>query len=186
MYILGNSETIILREMRQKNTHNVRVGVYLVVAIILALFFIPSVVSAMVTLQDLPTTSYSQNNGFGYGSSVTIFPVEVSPGEKVTVSITVSNTGDVEITYEIVLQVNDVVEDTQQLTVGAGTAEKVNFTLSKDTIGTHRVNIGDLSGSFVVREGAPSVINWWLVGGIIAIVVAVATTIWLSVIRQVD
>jgi len=158
--------------MRQKNGYRVALSITLTVAIIVALSFFFSPVMA--------------DDGYGYGDALSISPSEVGFGEEVSISVTLINTGDVEETYEVVLKIDGIVEDTKEVTIGAGTSKTVTFTTSRDVAGTYAVSAGGLSGSFVVREGAPSVLNWWLIGGIIAAVVAAATVVWLSVIKKIE
>lgn len=163
----------MLREdMRQKNGYRVALSITLTVAIIAALLIFFSPVMA--------------DDGYGYGDALSISPSEVGFGEEVTISVTLINTGDVEETYEVVLKIDGVVEDTKEVTIGAGTSKTVTFATSRDVAGTYTVSAGGLSGSFVVGEGAPSVLNWWLIGGIIAAVVATATVVWLSVIKKIE
>ena len=86
-------------------------------------------------------------------------------------------------------------------TRAGGTGEKVTFTASKDVAGTYSVSVDGLAGSFTVKEVAPPpapppivlpppvtppapAVNQWLIGGIIAAVVAAAVTVWLTVIRS--
>jgi len=179
--------TTILGDMRQKNGYRVAVAVTLTLAIVAILLFFFSPVKAVdVTPQDSPTTMYSGDNGYGYGNALSIYPTEVTLGEEVTISVTLTNTGNTEETYEVALKINGVVEDTREVTIGSGSSKTVTFTTARNVPGTYTVSTGGLSGSFVVREGAPSVLNWWLIGGIIAGVVAVVTVIWLSVIRKVE
>ena len=159
-------------DMRQKNGYRVGLSIILTVAIVAALLFFLSPVKA--------------DDGYGYGDALSIHPTEVTFGEEVTISMTLINTGDVEESYEVVLKIDGVVEDTKEVIIGPGSSQTITFTTFRNTAGTYTVNAGDLSGSFVVRERAPSVLNWWLIGGWIAAVVAVITVIWLSVIRKTD
>lgn len=161
-----------MENMRQKNDCRVALPITLAIAIIAVLLFFLSPVRA--------------DNGYGYGNALSISPTEVTFGEEVTVSVTLVNTGEVEETYEVVLKIDGVVEDTKEVSIGAGSSQTVTFTTSRDLAGTYAVSAGGLSGSFVVREGAPLVFNWWIIGGVIAAVVAAATVIWLSLIRKVE
>ena len=158
--------------MRQKNGYRAALSISLTIAIIAAFLFFFSPVKA--------------DDGYGYGNALSISPSEVGFGENVTISVTLVNTSDVEETHEVVLEIDGVVEDTKEVTIGAGTSKTVTFNTSRDVAGTYAVNAGGLSGSFVVRETALALVNWWLIGGIIAAVVAAATVIWLSVIRKIE
>jgi len=101
-------------------------------------------------------------------SALAISPAEVNIGEDVTISALVTNTGDLTGTYEVTLKIDDVVVDTESVTLAGGASEKVTFTTSKGVAATYNVNLNGLPGTFVVKAGQ----NWWLIGGIIAAIVA--------------
>lgn len=119
-------------------------------------------------------------------SSLAISPNEVNVGEEVAITITVANTANKSGSCEITLKINGEVEATKEVDIAGGSSQQVSFTISKDAIGIYVVEVGGLTGSFLVREMAPSPpplppsspptepVNWWLIGGIIA---AVATGI---------
>jgi hypothetical protein len=65
----------------------------------------------------------------------TISPAEVNIGEGVTITVTVTNTGDLIGAHEVVLQING----------------------AKDGADAYTVNIDGVSGSFVVRKEVPAV-----------------------------
>jgi len=88
-------------------------------------------------------------------SSFIISPNEVAPGESVTISVQVANTGEVAGNYELALKIDGVVEASKQITVNAGASQKVTFNVSKDVAKTYSLDINGLSGTFVVIEGAP-------------------------------
>jgi len=163
---------MMLENVRQKNNYRVLLSITLAIAVIAIFLFFFSPVSA--------------DNGYGYGNALSISPPEVTFGEEVTVSVTLVNTSEVEETYEVVLEIDGVVEDTREISIGAGSSQTVTFTTSRDAAGTYTVSAGGQTGSFTVREGAPWVLNWWIIGGVIAAVVAAATVIWLSLIKKVE
>jgi hypothetical protein len=116
-------------------------------------------------------------------SQLSVTPGEVEPGQKVTISATVSNTGGTEDTYEATLKIDGVVETTKKVTVAAGGSQPVSFSVSRDEAGTYKVALDGLSGAFVVATPAPPPVappvappgpNWALFGGIIAAVVLVS------------
>ena len=85
-------------------------------------------------------------------SALEIAPTEVDIGEKVTINVVVSNTGDAAGSYEVTLKIDDVVVTTEEIIDLAGDADqKVTFTISKDAPDTYAVNVNGLSGTFVVR-----------------------------------
>jgi len=109
-------------------------------------------------------------------SGLLVSPSEVYTGESVTISVQVANTGDGAGNYSAVLKINGAIETTKQVAVPAGASGQALFTVAKNVTGTYSVEIGGLTGSFIVKEKpAPSParipINWPLVGGIIGAVV---------------
>jgi len=130
-------------------------------------------------------------------SSLTISPSEVAPGESVTISTEVANTGDVAGSYKVTLKINGVVEATKEITVNAGDSQKVNFTTSRDVAGTYSVDINGLSGSFTVRKKAapppptptlpappPAPINWPAIWSVVGGVIIAGIIIFLTTRRK--
>jgi len=109
-------------------------------------------------------------------SSVSISPQRVNPGEEVTISINVANTGGETGSYNAILYINGVVEDSQSVSVAGGASKNVIFTVSKSDAGVYDVSIAGQSGQFTV------VSTGWFGGGlgtsgIVAIVVIVIALI---------
>ena len=132
--------------------------------------------------------------------SLEITPAEVDIGDTVTISIIVSNTGDATGSYEVTLKIDNVPVATKEVTLPGGAEQKVTFTTTQDAAETYSVSINGLSGSFIVKPAPPppvpppppppevpppaKPINWWLIGGIMCGIIAVAAVVWLTVIRQ--
>lgn len=85
-------------------------------------------------------------------TKLSIDPAEVKPGDKVTITAEVINTGGTGGSYTVELKINGATEATQEVTLAAGASQVVSFTLSKDTPGTYKVTLGVLAGDFVVAE----------------------------------
>jgi len=107
-------------------------------------------------------------------SALSISPQQVQPGQDVTISINVANTGGATGSYNAVLYINSVVEDSQTVSVAAGASKNVIFTVSKTQAGVYDVSLAGQSGQFEVVGGG----GWFGggglgTGGIIAIVVVV-------------
>jgi parallel beta-helix repeat protein len=83
-------------------------------------------------------------------SSLTISPSQVSAGQEVSISITVKNTGDLAGTYTVTLQVNGIVESTENVTLAGGATKLVVFTVTRNAEGTYSIGVGVLTGTFVV------------------------------------
>ena len=88
--------------------------------------------------------------------NLTIDPVEVEPGQEVTISAEVSNTGGTEGSYTAELKVDGVIEATKEVTVAAGASQVLVFIISRDTPGTYIVSWDKLSAEFIVAKPSPS------------------------------
>jgi len=84
--------------------------------------------------------------------NLSISPAEVDIGETVTISLKVTNTGDLEGTRAVTLKINDVVLETREVTLDSGASQTVTFTTSRDAAGTYTVSVDGLAGTFSVRE----------------------------------
>ncbi len=85
-------------------------------------------------------------------SDLTVNPAEVEVGNEVTISLVLTNIGEEEGSYTLVLKVNQVVEDTKTITLDAGASTAVQFKVVKEEAGTYDVEIRELSGGFNVKE----------------------------------
>ncbi|GEM_PF-3178200 len=85
---------------------------------------------------------------------LTVLPHSVEIGEKVTVSLFISNTGGSEGTYPVTLLVNGVKEAEENVTIAGGGTAQVTFTLSKEEPGEYSVAVAGLVSSFIVAEEA--------------------------------
>lgn len=141
------------------------------------------------TLGKAPAAAFTTSN-------LSVSPSEVNIGESVTISVLVTNTGNLAGSYEVTLKIDDVVVASEGVTLAAGGSETVTFTAAKDTADTYSVDVNGLGGSFTVIEEAapappapaapappappapapppPSAINWAVVGPIIAVAVFLA------------
>ncbi|MBA7641139.1 hypothetical protein ES703_48812 [subsurface metagenome] len=85
-------------------------------------------------------------------SSLTISPTEVDIGKEVTIGVLIANTGDLTGSYEVTLEIDNVVVSTKEVTLAGGTSQRVTFTATKDVAGTYSVDVSGLTGSFTVKE----------------------------------
>jgi hypothetical protein len=79
-----------------------------------------------------------------------ISPTEASTGQTITISATVTESANISGIYEGTLKINDVVEETKRLSVGASGSVQLSFTLSRNEAGTYSVDLDGLKGSFTV------------------------------------
>jgi len=78
-------------------------------------------------------------------------PGEVNLGESVSISVLITNTGDLTDNYEVNLKINDVVVQTKAVILDGGDSKTVTFSVTPDFIGEYTVNIMELLGIFVVK-----------------------------------
>jgi len=122
--------------------------------------------------QTVPVTLYV--GGKFTITSLDVTPQQVPPGQPVTVSAQVTNTGGSEGSHTVNLSVNGQVEQTKTVTLAPEATETVTFAVTKETPGRYTIAIGDLTKEFTVV--APSWLNryWWMiVVGIVAVVLLV-------------
>ncbi len=89
-------------------------------------------------------------------SDLIFTPAEIYTGETTSISVLVTNTGDLSGTYSVVLKINDVVTETKQVTLEGHENQTVSFSVSLDTAGTYNISIGLLSGVLIVTEPTPT------------------------------
>jgi uncharacterized membrane protein len=84
-------------------------------------------------------------------SNLSITPERVKQGEQVSVSAIVSNTGETEGTYSVVLRIKGIAERIEEITLPAGKNQRVVFNITKDAAGFYPIALENLSGRFVVE-----------------------------------
>jgi len=89
-------------------------------------------------------------------SDLSISPVELLTGGRVTISLTLTNTGGRSGTHDVSLKIDGVQIETKMIPLEAGESQKVVFAVIPDTAGTYSVDIDGLPGSFVVIEITPA------------------------------
>jgi len=100
-----------------------------------------------------------------------VTPQQVLPGQPVTVSAQVANTGDSGGSYTANLTVSGQVEQTKTVTLAPEAIETVTFTVTKEAPGSYTVSIGDLTEEFTVVAASWLNRYWWvIVVGIAAVV----------------
>jgi len=84
-------------------------------------------------------------------SELTMTPDEVYIDRDVTISVMVTNIGDLTGNYGAILQINYVVKETREITLAGSDNVTVSFSMTPDAIGEYAVNIGGLLGTFNVK-----------------------------------
>ncbi|MBA7470174.1 hypothetical protein ES707_05452 [subsurface metagenome] len=118
-------------------------------------------------------------------SYLSVSRLEVEPGETVTITVFVANTGGESGSYTVVLKIDGVKEAEETVTVAAGESQDVSFSVTREEAGRYTVAVDGLSGSFtVVALVKPPGINWAMIGGIIAGVIVVGLLIFFVLRRR--
>ncbi len=112
-------------------------------------------------------------------SEFSVMPHIVQVGEPVTAGIMVTNVGGCEDRYTLVLKVNDVIEDSKEVTLAIGESQEVSFESIRESAGDYSVDINGHTASFVVKGT-----NWALIGGIIGGIVVVGLLVYFFVFRK--
>lgn len=107
-------------------------------------------------------------------SNLSISPTEVNVKKAATVTVTVSNTGELSGTYTATLKVDGVVEDTEDVTVESGGSKTASFTVTKETKGTYSIDIDGLTGTLTVKKPPP----YGLYAGIIIVLILIVVIVW--------
>lgn len=84
-------------------------------------------------------------------SNFTITPTEALVGDTVTITVYVSNTGEVTGTYAPALTINGVTVETKDVSVPGGASETVTFTVVKEEAGTYSIGVDGLTQSLTVK-----------------------------------
>ena len=84
-------------------------------------------------------------------SNLTITPERVKQGETVSISAIVSNTGEMEGSYSVVLRVKGIAERIEEITLPPGKNQRVVFNVMKDAAGFYPIALENLTGRFVVE-----------------------------------
>ena len=89
-------------------------------------------------------------------SDLSISLEEVGPGETVTVSVTVTNVGDLEGSYNVTLRVDGAIEAVETVTLAGGESTVVVFNVTRTDPGTYGVSVDGVEGVFTVSAPPPS------------------------------
>ncbi len=123
-------------------------------------------------------------------SALNISPLETEIGETVTVSVLVTNTGEMEGSYTLNLKLDGIVIEAREVTM-AGGSQTVVFSTAGDEAGSYSVEVNGLESSFVVLEAPllpialPGAVIWVILGlAIAALMVAAVIASIVSVRRD--
>jgi len=85
-------------------------------------------------------------------SNLLITPAIVEPGQEITVSVDISNSGEVEGSHSIALVINGSRAESKELTVAPGVTKRVSFTFTRNAVGSYSIEVDGLSGLAIVAE----------------------------------
>jgi len=83
-------------------------------------------------------------------------------GEDITISADITNLSNTAGTYAVTLWIDNTVEAGKNVSLEAGEATPVSFTVTRDVEGSYQVRLDRLLGSFRVIGAAKAPIAWWV------------------------
>ena len=95
-------------------------------------------------------------------SGLEISPLEIKQGQEATISVNVENTGTANGSETIELKVNDVVVDSQIVTLNMDESTTIEFEHEEEEIGTYEVDVGGLTTTYEVFEKSGTI--WYVLG----------------------
>jgi len=109
-------------------------------------------------------------------NDLTISSTQVDIGEDITISVLVTNTGELTGSYKVTLKIDNMTEATKVASLTGGTSQTVAFIIAKDMEGSYTVNIDGEIGQFrvIIPQPLTPPTNWGFIGGIVAGCVVVA------------
>jgi hypothetical protein len=115
-------------------------------------------------------------------TDLSISPKEAQVGEKVTISVKVTNIGEQTSSYRIELKVADIVVDTKIVTLAGGQSTTVVFEWTGKEAGSYDVDVAGLKGEAKVVPVPP--VLWTLYAEVVVTIIAVvAVTIVIRKLR---
>ena len=111
-------------------------------------------------------------------SQLLISPSEVEAGKAVTITVNITNTGELEGMHNVILKVNNQMEPIKDVNLSGGESTIVTFTLTKDVAETYNIEVNGQTGTLTVTETPPppEPFPTWIVAAI-AIIVAVGAVL---------
>ncbi len=100
-------------------------------------------------------------------SNLTINPQQAQLGQPVTISLTITNEGAIEGSFELHLIIDGIVRMVKEITLGGKGSETLTFEVSNLAVGKHQVKIAGLAEQFrIVMTTTPPTeggVNWLLI-----------------------
>lgn len=83
-------------------------------------------------------------------ASIAANPTQVSPGQTVTISAVVTNSGNASGNYMVTLKINEMVDQSKQASLAAGESQVVSFPVSRNNAGNYNVDVNGKTIAFTV------------------------------------
>ncbi|WP_094226822.1 S-layer protein domain-containing protein [Methanolobus psychrotolerans] len=91
-------------------------------------------------------------------SNIKISPLEIKQGKAATINVDITNTGTAAGEYTVDLKINDVVVDSQLVSLDIGSSTTIEFKHTEAEPGTYEIKIGDLTTTYEVFEKSGTVL----------------------------
>lgn len=88
-------------------------------------------------------------------TNLTINPPEANVTDAVEISVNVTNIGALEGNQTLNLEIDNATKDTENVTLEGGASQLVQFTDIETTPGNYTVQVGELTGMFVINPAPP-------------------------------
>jgi hypothetical protein len=123
--------------------------------LIIDLIIIGAAAGAYFYLQDQGVITGAAKPATFTLSDLTISPLEAYTGEAIQISVNVTNVGDLEGNSTFNLEINSVVKDYANVTLGSGASDVIEFSDIEMMEGNYSVKVGDLLGYFNLKPAPP-------------------------------
>ena len=109
-------------------------------------------------------------------SNLQISKTSATAGEEVTVTVAVSNAGDVSGSYTLSVKLDGAEKYSESVTLDGGKSVTKTYKLSSMVAGAHTVAVDGSSVQFTVTVPPPTTpdYTWYIIGGVVVVVAAVA------------
>ncbi len=109
-------------------------------------------------------------------SNLQISKTSAASGEEVTVTVTVSNAGEVSGSYTLSVKLDGVEKHSEAITLAGGASVTKTYKVSSTTAGAHTVAVDGSSVQFTVAAAPPPAPDYtmWMLGGAVVVIAALA------------